>query len=459
MAPPPARAQRPIGAKKVLAGPLPVKPLLPPTETPTLPAMATVRDTKAASDPKAAPKSAPPLTEAMLDQELAVGRLRPVYIVTSGDDPNADKKKVRERPQADPQALLAVAAKIEQAALLGGDRALDYVKIDYIDGDFAASGMHQLIANEVRSSSLFGGRRVVTVVHAEALAFGEAKGRGKKAKAVDPADLDPIEMLLAKLGYDEVNPAYVLIFVASIVSPGSRAWSTLASAGALVEVAPMLVHTLQTYLEQQGAPYKVAIHLQAGQKIWDRLGGSDAARLRSTADRLLLDAGPKGNVTLAMIEDTVPMDREAAVFAITDAINGQDLMRALTVLNLMLEHAGPSAREDESMKIMGYLASHYMLTAQVAALAAQGKHFTEIAQLLKAHEYRCQLMVQWVRNAKPGRLDTALRAIADADLMLKSSQLADRKTSGSRWLEQLITVLVRGQPLRRRTEQSMLAAL
>ncbi|MFZ4579570.1 MAG: DNA polymerase III subunit delta [Myxococcota bacterium] len=392
-----------------------------------------------------------------LDAHLASGRLRPVYVVTSGE---VERKNNEDRPGADPQALLDTARRIEAAALQGGDPTLDLVKIDYIDGDFQGTGVHALITHEARSMSLFGGRRVVSVVHADDLDFdGKAKGKGAKSKAKVPAgEMDPLEWLLQSL--DPQAPApYVLIFVAEHFDRRKRAYKALVDAGVLVEVPPMTEATLQEYLETTGAPYGITVEKRAAGVIWNRLGGADAARLRQTADRLLLDAGSKGCVTVKSVEENVPLDRDAAVWAITDAIVEEDVTRALTVLDLLLEHVAPSHRDGEVFRILGFLNSHYTKLLRVASGLARGKSDQGIAADLGMEAWKVGRLTRQVRAMKPGRLERAVAAIDAADLMVKSSGMGDRKASTTRWMEQLLLSLARGANLRIERERGVFDTL
>jgi DNA polymerase III delta subunit len=392
-----------------------------------------------------------------LDRHLASGALHAVYLVTSAEV--EERGRNEERPGADPQALLAAARTVEQAALKGGDASLDLVKIDYLDGDSQGGGIHALIVSEARSMSLFGGRRVITVVHADELAFAEGDGAKVKGRKKASQGDDPLEVLVSTLDSSSTRPPFVLILVAEHFDRRRRSYKALAQAGAVVEVAPMTVQALQTWLESEGRPWSIQIERNVAQTIWNRLGGSDAARLRQTADRLILDAGPKGQLTVRMVEDSVPMDREAAIWAITDAIADEDVTRALTVLHLMLGGLTTTERMGEVMRIMGFLNSQYTALLHVASGRARGKGEAVMVQELGMNAYRLKNLVRQLNAMKPGRLEVALSALDAADQVLKSSALGDAKVASVRWMEQLVIALARGLPLRLRRASSVLDAL
>jgi len=391
-----------------------------------------------------------------LAAHLASGRIHPAYLVTSGEI--EDRGRSEERPGADPQALLEAARAIERAALVGGDAALDLVRIDYLDGEFLGQGLHFAISQEARSVSLFGGRRVVTVLHADKLDFDAGKGKsGAKVKSrKDLGGEDPLEALIDNVRELPSGPPFVLIFVAEHFDRRRRAFKLLAQAGAVVEVAPLTPITLQNYIETLASQWHIKVERGVGQRIWDRLGGSDASRLRQTADRLLLDAGSDGSVTVRHVESAVPMDRDAAVWAITEALAVEDVTRALTVLNLLLDHAAPSQRDGEALKMMGFLTSHYTALLRLASAWAHKVPESQIAAETGMHPFRLQNLARQLRAMKPGRLELAIAALDAADAILKSSAIGERRMAVTRWMEQLLISLARGVPLRLRTGQSVM---
>lgn len=417
---------------------------------------------------RAAPSATGPLIlmdGPQLHEHLRVGPLRAAYLVVSAEQ--ADRGKNAERVGADPQALNAAAKTIENAALSRGDRSLDYQNIDYADGDYAAfaaspqQSKHHLIAHEARASSLFGGRRVITVCHVDDLVLGAAKGkgRGKGAGAKEEEGSDPLEQLLLGVRPDEVDPPFVLIFSATHVPRNGRFFKLIAQVGAIVEVAPMTALTLQSYLEAAGATTRTRIERGVAQKIWDRLGGSDPARLRQTADRLLLDAGPGGTVTMQSVDSTVPLDRDAGAWVLTDAIATDDPQRAVTVLHLLISHVEPTERDGEVLRILGFLASHYQLMLQVQAGLAQGRGDDEICASLGLHPFRFKNIAAQLRAGRPGRLELAVATLATLDVMLKSTAIGDRKVATLRWLEQGLLCLTKGTPLVLAAPPSIMDAL
>lgn len=387
-----------------------------------------------------------------LSAHLSAGLLHGLYVVTSAEV--GELKHGEDPPAADPVLLRAAASEIESAVLAGGDPSLDRFVIDYLDGDRDGDGVHALAARETRNVSLFGGRRAVTILHADLLAFAGADAddpppTGRKKKATGH---DPLESVILSVDPQPGKPQFVLIVVAERIDRRRKLWKTLLSHGALVEVPLMTIASLQEYLVAQGKPFAINVDRAVAQRIWDRLGGGDPSRLRQTADRLLLDAGPQGTVTTAMVEASVPMDRDAGVFTITNAIAAGDATRAITVLHLLLEanNATESERTGEVMKIFGTINSHYLAMLKVhAAQALQpNASFDQVVQQSGVNWFRVKNMLVQLRSFRPGRLEQAVASVDAMDILLKSTSLGDRKVAVALWMERLLLALAQGQALR-----------
>ncbi len=386
-----------------------------------------------------------------LERHLAEEPLQPVYLVISAPPaPKANRSSTESPPTADPDALNAVTRIIELAALAGGDPSIDHVKVDYIDGDHLAVGIHNVIVGEARSVSLFGGRRVVSITHADTMEYGSARAGGRSRKRGSDLTVDPLERLVN--GLPKGGPApFVLIFVAERLKRNERAYKHLAAAGAVVTVAALNPIRLQRYLEESGTRFDIKVDRGVGQRIWDRLGGGDGARLRQTADRLLLDVGQGGHLNVRRVEDVVPMDREAAIWAITDAISSGDTARCLGVLHLLLQQG------TAPLAMVGFLASHYRSAMQVLSMKGQGLDRAGVAAATGIHAFRVGKMMGQLYNVRPETIEMAIATLAEADTVLKSSNLGS--DAGARWMEQVLLALTRGRPLRKVADRRAQASI
>lgn len=402
-------------------------------------AMAAPASAKSTAKPPAAQRLISAETE--LDAFLQSGPLPAVFTVISGRFESENRRE--EPPVADPRALLAAARKIEAVALAGGDRALDYVQIDYLDGDHQATGVHWVIAQELRATSLFGGTRVVTVTHAETMVFDGGKGKGKarrgKAKS-SVVEADPVERLLQQAETWQGPPPWVLIVVVENLRRDHNVFKTLARAGVVVEVAPFTKQALQTYLEKEGAKYKIKVDRSVGQIMWDRLGGGNAARLRNEADRLLLQVGPGGTISEALVLAEVPMDRDAATWALTGALREDDRVRAMTLVHMLVGSAQASDQVGRALGVLSGLTNYYRNLSSFLAMTKAGVPQAEIQFRLNQRDFGLRNLAAHGRKMRMGQLERALAAVVAADPLVKSSPV--------RWLERLVLALLRDEPLR-----------
>lgn len=378
-----------------------------------------------------------------LQAHLRDGPLLPIYLVTTA----ATKERRRDGPppSADPAELIAARRQIEDVVLRGADRRVDHAVVDYAD-DNREEGVHAVIANEARSTSLFGGRRVVSVTHADALDYGSKRKKpGKSSKSrSSAASADPLQLLLETLP-DSGDPPVVLIFQASRFDRRKAAFKELAAKGAVVEVRAPDAGVLRAYIEQSAQRHNIRVDRAVAQRLWDLLGGADPARLRQTADRLLLDVGEGGHLTTDRVMDLVPRDRESQVFAITDAINAGEVVTAFEVAHLLIEHG------DHPLMLIGALAAHYRRLLQVqGAMDSGASHPDQVASALKLHPFYAKKLVAQVRRIRPAVLERAMRTLAEADLALKQTAIGEAKKAQQRWFEEVILALVRGRALRDR---------
>jgi len=235
----------------------------------------------------------------------------------------------------------------------------------------------------------------------------------------------------------------VLIFQAVRVDRRGKAYKELAARGAVVEVEPPNARRLADYIREAAGRHRIEVEPGVAQRIWDHLGGGDPGRLHQTADRLLLDAGEGGRLSVRQVEELVPWDRESQVWAITDAIAEGAVSKAFTVAHQLVEHG------EHPLLIVGTLASHYRRLLKVdAAVRAGAKRDADVADRLGIHPFVARKSLAQLRRMRSGALNRAMAALAAGDLALKRTAIGDRKNAERRWLEQLVLALIRGRELR-----------
>jgi len=393
-----------------------------------------------------------------LEGHLAYEELLPVYLVTSAPPPPAEGRKPREKALADPKDILRAARAIRDRALQGGDAAMDLVEIDWLDPPQSSGARVQpmdLVANEARSMSLFGGRRVIVVSHADALFLpprrkidggGEESEDTKAVTAKKKASTPEILETLLGLAEPGTTAPFVLVFCAESIHRGLGVVKVIDKVGALVHVAPLDAARLEKYLADEGATHGIGVEHGVGARLVDLLGGEDSARLRMEADRLLVFAGPGQRVTRALVQEFVPLDRESVIWALSDALGSGDAGRAIAVVNEMIEH------ERHALMIVGYLASHYRKALGVLSRFERGETAAAIAHETRGNEWVVRKTIDTFRKGGTASLARALQSIDACDRILKSTRVGERKVAERLWIERLVVALARGEPMRRPTQ-------
>ena len=363
---------------------------------------------------------------------LADGGMASLFVVTSEKIQQDQRRSKAPAPAADPWSLQAVVTELEEAALKGGERQMDHVRVDYIDGDAKGDGVNKLISDETRSMSFFGGMRVVTVVNAEQLAWAASGGKNKPG--------DPLETLISKLDRG-APPQFVLIFRAAQVDRRKKAWKQLLERAVEVVVPAMTPQRLEEYLMTAASPFGIHVDRGVAQLVWDRLGGADPARLRQMADQLLLDVGPGGHLRRAHVEAVVPIDRDAEIFKLSEHLRSGDVQAAFAVLQLLLSQG------EQPLRVVGFLSNHYRKLMRVGDALSRGTPQPQIAKDLGMHPYPVKLAAQQLSRMRPGLVALALHNTFVASEKMKSSRFGAADGAQARWLEQLVMALAKNRLL------------
>lgn len=219
-----------------------------------------------------------------------------------------------------------------------------------------------LIVEAARTLPMLGDRRVVVVVRAERILKPKRRGKASEdaeafVEEEEPAgDLDVLEEYIKK-----PEPNTTLILVASDVDRQRKVYKALQKHATIVEfwglkggkdarvdlreaarTAEQLVRQAVTNAGQQIDP--------AAARLIAERAGTDIARLRADADRLLLYAAGKPTITLQDVHEVVSGETSHDDWGVTNAIARCDTAEALRQLGLAIEAGGVS------YQILGQLA-------------------------------------------------------------------------------------------------------
>jgi DNA polymerase-3 subunit delta len=316
----------------------------------------------------------PVLDVSGLRKHIDARRLAPLYLLV-GDDVRLIE-----------QLVDAIEATIDE-----GDRPFAIDRLYATE----AGGAPVDIAAAARALAMLGDRRIVVVLRAERLFKPK---RASKAADLDDAEISAdageetaVDLAALEDYFDKPVPSTTLVFVATDIDRTRRATKKL------IEKAHVLVATglevadpgerrgvqremqaeIRAEIERQGR----TIDGPALQLLVER-AGDDVSKLRGDVERLLLYTEGHARISRADVEEIVTIEAIVDDWAMVNAIGDGDVARALRECALRLD------RGDSPHQMVGQL--RWWVSARLA-------------------------------QAAPGRVKSALDALIETDLALKSS--------------------------------------
>lgn len=146
--------------------------------------------------------------------------------------------------------------------------------------------------------------------------------------------------------------------------------------------------------------------------------GNDLRLLNSELEKLAAYC-TDNLITLADVQQLVPLAREAVVWDLIDAIAQKRLGAALNVLRRLLDEGEPALR------LFGLMVSEYRLLIQTRALLDQGYTEERIAGRLGVHPWRLRQRMEAARRAPADRLKAIYRLLLQTDVEIKTGVQED----------------------------------
>jgi DNA polymerase-3 subunit delta len=197
----------------------------------------------------------------------------------------------------------------------------------------------------------------------------------------------------------------------------------------------------------------VKLDTDAARELVDSLGG-DMMMVANELKKLVLFVGEKKRITLGDVETMVLAAKQRSFYELTDAISARDRVRALSVLEAIL-NAG-----DGEEAAIGHL---YMLSRTFRQMLVIFERNVRDSRALwqalwqgfRVPPFAAEDVIRQARRYKSRReLTSAIRRIAQADLALRSNPVSKRlvlenlvlaltaepKTAESGWLEEQLPV-------------------
>jgi len=272
------------------------------------------------------------LSPATVEQQLAAGRVQPVYLVVGPDD------------EAKARLVAALAETIDEDL-----RAFNVDKIYPAEQRDEARKQFWNVMQLVRTLPLMAPRRLVVVAQAERLmpifkqsdeeaprpAADAVSRRSKKGvpKAAGESELEALEQYLVS-----PSPETALVFVAGPdLKRNVKPVMLLEKYATIVDCDPLSdAGDAAAWVKAEAA--SEGIRIEAGAvRLLARLAGGDITRLRAEFERALLFASGDGLITEAAVQEVASAPTSLDPWAMTNAIGAGDAKGALRELALKFD--------------------------------------------------------------------------------------------------------------------------
>jgi DNA polymerase-3 subunit delta len=231
------------------------------------------------------------------------------------------------------------------------------------------------------------------------------------------------------------NPQAVLVFVADFLRIASdtrrmemddknrfeRLQETLGGHCGMVELARVNDEDAMRWAVSTAQAGGVKLDPDAARELVDALG-ADMMLVASELEKLLLFATGRGRITLGDVETMVLGAKQRSLYELTDAISGKDRVRALGLLQGLLNSS--EAGEDAAIGHLYMLARTFrqMLVIQEKNVRDTRAIWQALWQGFRIPPFAAEDLIRQARRYKSRReLTRALRLVARADLELRSS--------------------------------------
>lgn len=184
-----------------------------------------------------------------------------------------------------------------------------------------------------------------------------------------------------------------------------------------VEFSPKPPAVLKKWIARNLAASDVEVMPDALDAMLD-MCGSDMYTLHGEAEKLAAYAKTHENrVTADTVAHVCCESGTDDAFALANAVLAGNRGAALSALSAYKE------RRDEPIAVCAALSRVLCDMLNVCVMQADGASKADIAAALKIHEYKCALYIKALAGMEPGRLRAAVERCAEADRLLKASDL------------------------------------
>ncbi len=231
------------------------------------------------------------------------------------------------------------------------------------------------------------------------------------------------------------NPQALLLFIADFLCIPSdirrmemddknrfeRLTETLGQHCGMVELARVNEEDAMRWIVSRAQESEVRVDPEAARELVDALG-ADMMLVSSELEKLLLYASGRARITLGDVETMVLGAKQRSLYELTDAISAHDRVRALALLQGLLNSS--DAGEDAAIGHLYMLARTFrqMLVILEKNVRDSRAIWQALWQGFRMPPFAADDLIRQARRYKSRReLTRALRLVARADLELRSS--------------------------------------
>jgi len=324
-----------------------------------------------------------------LVDDVAAGKLAPVYILSS----------------AEPLLVDRALAAIREAAVPAALRAFNE---DVVDGRGASAAR---IVSAARTLPMMAARRLVLI---------------RDLSQMQAAELGELVSYL-----DSPSPETVLVATTTKVDKRLKFFAAASKKGFLHELAPP--RDLAGWLADEARRRQIAIAPPARTRLVEVVG-AEMSRLSLVLEQLALYAGDRP-IAVDDVDDLVADTRERSVFELTDAIGAGDRRRALAAVASLVD------QRQSAIGVIAMLARHMRQLALFRAGRDGGMGKPDLGRLLGVPPFVVDKLGRQAGRYSDAALGRAVGALSAADRALKGEGEAG-KTLGRALTERVLLTRV-----------------
>lgn len=188
------------------------------------------------------------------------------------------------------------------------------------------------------------------------------------------------------------------------------------AADAVINFAPLQTEELLNWVIRRAEKQGRRMRPEAAEQLLRR-AGTNMQKLSAELDKLVLFAGPDGQITADTVDALVPAAVEQNVFRLTEALAALQTERVMALYHDLLR------QREEPIKLLALLVRQIRNMLYVKELGEQGYTPQQMAGTLGLHPFAVKMTAEQAKKFSKSRLAALLSELADLDLAMKTGQV------------------------------------